>query len=395
MNREDDFELRLAELLEAGPFEAPDHVVSTAIEHARTHPQRRLLRFASWRSAMDSMHLAPVTPRHSNNLGRAFAVGLAAIVVVAAIALGATLLGRGGTTPAPGGIPAPVATPVSTPTATPTPTPVAVTGTGYCGGQGGTETQVGDVEQIRGLVLGCSTTASDPRVSGWTAVHVNIDIHPDQRAELWGTTTITGPDGTWTGPWVGFIEKGYTTHRMASVLRGTGAYAGLQYRYTQTSEDGANTVSSGVIEPIPVFEASESVTGRLAVTGTESCSDVALGSTSTSTVVGGATQVRNASVHCIEYSSDPRVASISSTRTYNHDDRGSAGVTTWGTSEVDNAGGTWTGVWSGTADANGNGTITWISIGSGGYSSLLYRATVSVSSESGVLTVTGAIEPIE
>ncbi len=392
MNREDDFELRLAEFLEAGPFEAPDHVVSAAIEHARTHPQRRLLRSAFWRSAMDSMHVAPVTPRHSNNVGRAFAIGLAAVVVVAAIALGATLLRGGGTTPAPGGIPAPA------PTSTLTPTAVPVTGASSCSVEAnGSDTIDGDIEEIRGLVLACRTGASDSRVVGDMAVRTSIDIRPDRSADMWGTASIAGPDGNWSGAWTGLVEKGYAIHRMAALLEGSGAYEGLQYRFTQTGNASGSSSDyelSGVIEPVASFEAVTPLTTNLAVSGTEACGSVQPGTSGSTELVNGVTQERNGFVSCTESMSDSRVAG-DSTRSFNSDTQPDGSASWWGTAEITNSGGTWTGVWSGSLDTETNVTIAGSFIGSGSFTGLEYRVNLVSPPGAADYTVTGTIAPVE
>ena len=66
----------------------------------------------------------------------------------------------------------------------------------------------------------------------------------------------------------------------------------------------------------------------------------------------------------------------------------------WGTSEITHAGGRWLGVWRDALDAQGNLTIAWTSIGSGGYAGLRYRANVVSPSDATDLTVTGTIEPV-
>jgi hypothetical protein len=397
VNPEDDFELRLADWLEEGPFVAPNRPVSAAIEHARAHPRRRFLRSAPWRSAMDSTHVTPLAPRHSNNTGRVLAAGLAAVVVVAvAVVSGSVLLGGGGHEAVPGGVVAPGAswTPAPQSTPAPSPSPVAVTGTNTVGtADAGTDTTVGDVEQIRAMVLSGPTTNSDPRVSGLATVHVNIDIQPGQSAVLWGTATIEGPDGAWTGPFTGLIEKGYTIHRIASVLKGTGAYAGLQYRYTQTSTDGGTFDSSGVIESIPASEPGESITAPIGISGSEQCGSILLGTYGTSTRAGDVLQTRNGTVSCYEFASDDR-ASGSSTRTINQDERPDGSATWWGTFEIENAGGTWTGAWTGTVDSKANVSIVGAAIGSGGYAGLQYRLGATMAGDAAEFTVTGSISPV-
>ncbi len=393
MNREEEFERRLAEWLEEGPFEAPDRPVAAAIEHARTHPRRRFPRSISWRSAMDSMHLAPVTPRHSNNVGRAFAVGLGAVVVVAvAVIAGTVLLGAGGHRAVPGGAVAPVATWTPAPTPVPAPSPVPVTGTNTVGvSDSGSDVMAGDVEQIRGMILSGPTLNSDARVSGPATVHVNIDIRPDQSADLWGTATIEGPDGTWTGPFTGFVEAGYTTHRMTAVMRGAGAYEGLQYRYTQTGTGGQSFTSTGVIEAVQRETGGTARAAVVAVTGSELCTNGALLPGGSRTTVDGVTQTRLLGSTCWESMSDPRLSGESS-RTLNGDSQADGSGTWWGTSEMTSADGSWTGVWSATTSAAGFWKITWVCLGSGAYAGLQLRATAVTRAAD--LQVTGTLGPV-
>lgn len=399
MNHEDDFELRLAEWLEEGPFVAPNRPVSAAIEHARAHPRRRFLRSAPWRSTMDSMHVTPLAPRHSNNTGRMLAAGLAAVVVVAvAVISGSVLLGGGGHEAVPGGAVAPAATATPLPTPTPTPTPVSVTGRPDCTTQNmGTDTQVADIEQVRGNVQSCQGMASDPRVAGEATVNLNVDLRADQSADMWGMVTLAGPNGTWTGPFTGLIDKGYATHRVAAVLRGTGGYKGLQYRYTQTGNITVGASSSfestGVIEAVPSFAPSAPVTATIGVSGGEQCGPVQLGTYGTSVQAGDVLKTRNGTVGCYEFASDDR-ASGSSTRTINQDERADGSATWWGTLEIVNAGGTWTGVWTGTVDSKTNVSIVGATIGSGGYAGLQYRLEATMASDAAEFTVTGSISPV-
>ena len=395
MNRENDFDAQLARWLEDGPVTAPDRAIAAAIDHARSHPRRRLSSAALWRRAMDSMHLTPVTPQRAGHAGRSLAVAIVAVVVVAvAIVSGAVMLGRSGNETVPGAAVAPVAT--STPAPTPAPSPVAVSTTQTCGEiDVPTETQVGAIDQVRGLVMECwFADTADARIQGTGTVHVSIDIRADQSAEYWGTQVIAGDGGAWTGSFTGIIDPGYTTHRGAAVLKGTGAYAGLQFRSTSISSDTGSTWDvTGAIEPLPAFEPGAPVASSLAVSGTEQCSDTQLGTYGSTTTVGGVKQTRNASVSCYEYATDDRVSGAS-TRAFNADARADGSADWWGTGEIINVGGTWLGVWRGTLDAKGNLAIAAAWIGSGGYAGLQYRMDVVSPSDATDLTVTGTIEPV-
>jgi hypothetical protein len=111
----------------------------------------------------------------------------------------------------------------------------------------GTETIVDGVTQVRELNLKCTGDVSDPRVDGPFEVTVNIDEIGDQSADLRGTSRISMPNGSWEGSWTGTVAVGYTTHRMEGVLAGSGAYTGLEYRWTQIGEDPY--IISGTIGP--------------------------------------------------------------------------------------------------------------------------------------------------
>ena len=344
---------------------------------------------------MDSMHLTPVTPRQAGHAGRSLAVAIVAVVVVAvAIVSGAVMLGRSGNETVPGAAVAPVAT--STPAPTPAPSPVAVSTTQTCWETDvPTETQVGAIDQVRGLVMECTFPATvDARIQGTATAHVSIDIRADESAEAWGTQVIAGDGGTWTGSFTGIIDPGYTTHRMATVLKGNGAYAGLQFRSTSTSSDTGTTWDViGTIEPVPASEPAVPVSSKLAVSGTETCGQSQVGTSGSITTVGDVTQTRNAHVPCSESMSDDLVSGYS-TRTYNSDEHPDGSGVLWGTGEIPNARGTWLGVWRGVVDAKGNLAITGAWIGSGGYTGLQYRVNVVSPSDATDLIVTGTIEPV-
>jgi virginiamycin B lyase len=104
VNREDDFELRLTEWLEEGPFSAPNRAVAAAISHARKHPRRRLLSVVFRRIEMSEIHAAPVAPRRFLHPGRTLAAVAASIAVVAVLVVSglAVLATRQSNTAGPG-----------------------------------------------------------------------------------------------------------------------------------------------------------------------------------------------------------------------------------------------------------------------------------------------------
>ena len=83
------------------------------------------------------------------------------------------------------------------------------------------------------MILECRGAASDPRLEGLQRVTVSVDMRADGSADIEGTFTITTASGAWYGDWTGSIAIGYTTHRMSGVLTGSGAFAGLEWRYDQ------------------------------------------------------------------------------------------------------------------------------------------------------------------
>lgn len=109
--------------------------------------------------------------------------------------------------------------------------PVAAIDAQSCATQAaGTPTGPADRERWDGVVISCSTQASDPRVSGTFKLTMSIQMAPDGSASLSGTSELTNPDGTWIGEFSGTVAPGYTDHDVRASLVGTGAYAGLRAR---------------------------------------------------------------------------------------------------------------------------------------------------------------------
>lgn len=131
-------------------------------------------------------------------------------------------------------------------TGTIVPTSSEVTGHSSCTAtSGGTDTPIGHTTATRGALLTCTDQAADPRISGTTSLSVDYDTAADGTAVVWGTQRIVNADGTWEGRLLGTVDKGFTTHHVEALLRGTGAYAGLLLRQTVTGDDahGYDTVS--------------------------------------------------------------------------------------------------------------------------------------------------------
>ena len=107
----------------------------------------------------------------------------------------------------------------------------AVTATSECQGvSDGTTETVDGVVQVTGMVVRCTDTASDPRMSGTTSLTLNWQRY-GRHYLYWGTRETEGPDGTWAGTFIGRSDdvntetEGWMTH----VLEGTGDYAGWTY----------------------------------------------------------------------------------------------------------------------------------------------------------------------
>ena len=102
MNREEQFDLLVAEWLEEGPYTAPDAAIDAAIEYAQAHPRRHFLPSVFRRNVMSRFHAAPLaSPPFHYPRGR-LAIGLtAAAVLVIALAATAGLLALRGSAPAP------------------------------------------------------------------------------------------------------------------------------------------------------------------------------------------------------------------------------------------------------------------------------------------------------
>ena len=116
----------------------------------------------------------------------------------------------------------------------------------------GTEAALDGITAYRAVQLTCTDTMSDPRVSGTGTNEVSIDMRADESADIWGNYTLANDDGTWEGYWAGTVDEGYTTHRVETLLVGTGVYDGLLYRLSLVS-DATDTGYdlSGMIVPRP------------------------------------------------------------------------------------------------------------------------------------------------
>lgn len=178
---------------------------------------------------------------------------LALVGIVASACGGATAT----PTPAPAA-PTPTPAPVATPAPSPTPRPTTdgrgpeyVTGYDSHSGTGGTEVKVGDVTQVRNVVIAAKLVMNDPRVSG-TGTGL---VHADKRGTVgpeWGTTRIENAAGAWAGTVTGALwtDPGASqqTSDLSGWLVGSGAYEGYTY-YWHLRALGGMGVVDGIIYP--------------------------------------------------------------------------------------------------------------------------------------------------
>jgi hypothetical protein len=92
------------------------------------------------------------------------------------------------------------------------------------------------VNHVQGRSMTCAAEASDPRLAGEVRLVARIDEQPDQSARIGGTESLANTGGAWIGTWDGTYDAGWTTHRWTGTVRGSGDYAGLEYRSTTTGE---------------------------------------------------------------------------------------------------------------------------------------------------------------
>ena len=92
------------------------------------------------------------------------------------------------------------------------------------------------LNHVRGRNMTCAVEASDPRVAGELTLVARIDDQPDQSARIGGTESLANTGGAWIGTWDGTYDVGWTTHRWTGTVKGSGDYAGLEYRFTTIGE---------------------------------------------------------------------------------------------------------------------------------------------------------------
>jgi hypothetical protein len=149
------------------------------------------------------------------------------------------------------------AAPPPTPTATASPTPVATTdgvGDEYVTGtmnfsalENGTDRKVGNVTQLRGLVLTGTWTMNDPRVNVTGTANLSVDEYPNVNS-MWGTMRLENANGAWEGTVTAASWNGGNTANNSGWLVGSGAYAGYTY-YVHFWGSGYSYLVEGIVFP--------------------------------------------------------------------------------------------------------------------------------------------------
>jgi hypothetical protein len=100
----------------------------------------------------------------------------------------------------------------------------------------GRESRAGTISRHEDVVVSCIDRASDPRLSGTRTISFAIEIRPDQSAALASSSVPRNADGEWAGAFSGRVAAGYTTHVIDAAAQGSGAFAGLRYRFHLTGD---------------------------------------------------------------------------------------------------------------------------------------------------------------
>jgi hypothetical protein len=111
--------------------------------------------------------------------------------------------------------------------------------------ENGTETKVGNVTQLRGVVLTGPWTMNDPRVNVTGTARLNVDEYDNVCAE-WGTMRLENGNGAWEGTVTTAAWNGCTTANDSGWLVGSGGYAGYTY-YVHFWGSGYTYLVEGII----------------------------------------------------------------------------------------------------------------------------------------------------
>jgi hypothetical protein len=135
----------------------------------------------------------------------------------------------------------------------------AVKGTSTCIAQGEPDFKDTPPYRVTDLVMSCTETANDSRVTGTSTVRLNIEgwderlkaQDPANSITWWDYTLVAG-DGTWSGYGYGIYDADGNAHSL-TIATGSGAYEGLTYTQSFTVPVGsASSETIGVIHAGPL-----------------------------------------------------------------------------------------------------------------------------------------------
>jgi hypothetical protein len=259
--------------------------------------------------------------------GRLYAAA-AVVVLVVVVAAGYGLMQSTNPGVATGRVPA----------ATPSPTATVITGTETCSaGTGATTTTLNGVKESRGERYDCTTTTTDPRLTGRATTILNSELLINGTWLGWGTREIKNVGGTWSGLFSSSSAVGSTASATTAfdvALTGEDGYDGLLF-LGKAETSSTTTQLMGVVLPVGP-----------AVTGHSTCEAILTG---TDTQVGDITATRGYVLDCPDSTADKRISG-STTVQISLDVKADGSAEIWGTMVTRNTGGTWEGIWSGTVD---------------------------------------------
>lgn len=149
-----------------------------------------------------------------------------------------------------GGVPVVAQEATGTPSASTTAAsvPALVTGKEQCVSGGYSDTNVNGVTRGQIPEFTCTITMSDPRVTGSAKGSLFDACYPASGCIYWGTYEITGPQGTWAGPWSGVDDPNLGKASFQIILQGTGAYDGWTFlAHWLDPMDGGPATATGQI----------------------------------------------------------------------------------------------------------------------------------------------------
>jgi hypothetical protein len=266
-----------------------------------------------------------------------------------------------------------------------------VTGTHQCPGVNWDWTTDPDgTLHLRDLLIECTDTTDDPRVSGTHTASANMDVWGtlDNGAGVqWASVRLENAGGAWEGRQLGVASLPGRGDIMEFWYRGTGGYEGLSYFALITGSEPWKI--RGLIfpgDPPSPYAEGATITrlpteGPVAddavavVTGTATCPTGDLGSSTTDG--NGVIHYRGGTFRCDVRTDDPRVSGTHTASDWKADwwgepDMSRGALVQWGTPRLDNAGGAWEGTLSGIFSSDRGDIIAIWYKGTGGYAGLSY-----------------------